>query len=63
MDCFPPAQPVATSATKGYPDAIMQQPIKTATPAVKDAFLIAETADGQDLSFAWPCFIFRAVKG
>ena len=35
----------------------------TAAPAIKAAFQIAETADRQDLSFAWSCFIFRAVKG
>ena len=54
---------VARTNTPAAEVAALRRDFLTAAPAVKDAFLIAETADGQDFSFAWPCFIFRAVKG
>ena len=54
---------VARTATPAAETAALRRDFLTAAPAIKDAFLIAETADGQDLSFAWPCLIFRAVKG
>ena len=54
---------VARTATPAAEVAALRRDFRNATPQAKAAFLIAETADGGDISFAWPCFIFRAVKG
>ena len=54
---------VARTATPAAEVAALRRDFRQATPQAKSAFLIAETADGADISFAWPCFIFRAVKG
>lgn len=54
---------VARTNTPAAEVAALRRDFLTAAPAVKAAFLIKETAGGQDISFAWPCFIFRAVKG
>lgn len=54
---------VARTATPPAEVAALRRDFQSAAPAVKAAFQIAETAEGQDLSFAWPCLIFRAVKG
>ena len=54
---------VERTATPADEVDALRRDFRNATPAAKAAFLIEETADGGDFSFAWPCFVFRAVKG
>ena len=53
---------VARTATPEAEVATLRRDFRNASPQVKEAFEIQETADGNDFSFAWPCLIFRAVK-
>lgn len=54
---------VERTATPPAEAAALRRDFRNAPPPAKSAFRIEETADGEDISFAWPCFIFRAVKG
>ena len=52
---------VARTATPDDEVASLRKDFLTASPEVKQAFEIESTGDGE-ISFSWPCWIFRAVK-
>ncbi len=53
---------VARTATPEDEVVSLRRDFLNAAPAVKAAFQIQELDGGADLSFAWPCLIFRAIK-
>ena len=52
---------VERTATPEAEVITLRRDFLNATPAAKEAFLIQERDD--DISFAWPSLVFRAVKG
>ena len=54
---------VARTATPEDEVASLRRDFHSASPAVRNAFEIQEIEiDGGDISFSWPCLIFRSVK-
>ena len=52
---------VKRTATPEKEVAALRRDFLNATPAAKETFLIQE--QGEDIAFAWPSLVFRAVKG
>ncbi|MCH7713447.1 MAG: class I SAM-dependent methyltransferase [Chloroflexi bacterium] len=55
----------ARTATSEAETNALRKDFLTASTAVKEAFQIDPVAgdDAEDISFSWPCIIYRAVKG